>query len=150
MVLLTEVIQGKPAIINAWASWCPFCINELPDLIRLQSEFGEEVRVVGINRNEGEGKADTYLRSINATEGMMYLYDPEDAWYAAIGGYVMPETVFVYADGTVAKHKRGPLTFSEMVHYTELLIRKEPLTPEGATPLPEEIVGCAEEGLCHL
>lgn len=145
---LSTLTRGKPAVINAWASWCPFCVHELPDLIALQRDFGEHITVVGINRNEPPEQARDYLSSIGADKGLVYVRDEGDLWYAANGGYVMPETIFLYADGRIAKHKRGPLSLEEMHHYVELLLENKPLAAPSTTPAIEHVQGCTEEGQC--
>lgn len=145
---LHDLIKGKPAVINAWASWCPFCVHELPDLIELQKLYRDEVVVVGINRSESVEEAKTYLSSIGAEDGITYVRDHGDLWYAASGGYVMPETTFVYADGRIAKHKRGPITLEDMKHYTQLLLENKPFETPSTTPAIEHVKGCTEEGQC--
>ena len=47
-------------------------------------------------------------------EGLTYLYDPGDDFYESIGGFSMPETLFVNSDGSLHLHKRGPLTKTEI------------------------------------
>lgn len=43
-----EKLLGKPAVINFWATWCPPCIREMPDLAALNAELGESVHFVGV------------------------------------------------------------------------------------------------------
>ncbi|HQE70073.1 MAG TPA: TlpA disulfide reductase family protein, partial [Atopobiaceae bacterium] len=31
MIALSEIADGKPLVINFWATWCPYCVQELPD-----------------------------------------------------------------------------------------------------------------------
>jgi thiol-disulfide isomerase/thioredoxin len=40
--------QGKVVLINFWATWCPPCRAEMPDLVRLQREHGEDLQIIGI------------------------------------------------------------------------------------------------------
>src|SRR6185436_12587651 len=41
--------QGKVVLINFWATWCPPCRAEMPDLVRLQREHGKEgLQIIGI------------------------------------------------------------------------------------------------------
>ena len=41
--------RGKVVLINFWATWCPPCRAEIPDLIRLQREYGNRgLRVIGV------------------------------------------------------------------------------------------------------
>jgi thiol-disulfide isomerase/thioredoxin len=109
-----ERFRGKPLVINSWAVWCPFCRQELPDFAALQKEFGEAVAVIAIDRGEPLEKAKGYTDELGITNDMVFLLDPSDAFYKAIGGFSMPETIFVNADGDIVFHKRGPMTLEEM------------------------------------
>ena len=40
--------RGKVVLINFWATWCPPCRAEIPDLVRLQHEYGSGLQVIGI------------------------------------------------------------------------------------------------------
>jgi peroxiredoxin len=41
--------HGKVVILDFWATWCPPCKREIPDFIKLQSEYGSKgVQIVGI------------------------------------------------------------------------------------------------------
>jgi thiol-disulfide isomerase/thioredoxin len=44
--------QGKPLIINFWATWCSPCREEIPEFIALQKEYSGKVRFVGIAIDE--------------------------------------------------------------------------------------------------
>ena len=107
-------LQGKPHVINSWAVWCPFCRAELEDFALLQEEFGDEITVVAIDRQESLEKAKGFTDEISVTERMTFLLDSKDAFYKSIGGFSMPETIFVDADGNIMVHKRGPMALDEM------------------------------------
>lgn len=41
--------KGRPVVVNFWATWCPPCVDEMPELNALQNELGaEKVQIVGI------------------------------------------------------------------------------------------------------
>lgn len=146
-VTLGSVLAGRPAVINVWASWCPFCTKELPDLVHLQKEFGAQLVVIGVNRHETQKDAEAYLQSIGAQDGLLYVYDPFDFLYQAIGGYVMPETIFVTADGVVTRHVRGPLSPEDMRrHVTALITGGE--FPHETNGKKHDVVGCTDTGQC--
>lgn len=113
---------GKVTILNSWATWCPFCVNELPDFAKLQDEFQEEINVVAINRQEPKDKADNFIQDLGVREGLLYLFDPRDTFYKSIGGFSMPETLFVNPDGTIERHVRGPLSLEQMRTVVEEMI----------------------------
>jgi len=101
-------------VVNSWAVWCPFCKNELPDFARLQEFFGDEVAVIAIDRAESLEKAREFTDSIGVTDKFVFLLDPKDSFYKDIGGFSMPETIFVDKTGNIRLHKRGPMDFEEM------------------------------------
>lgn len=109
-----EDFRGKPLVINSWAVWCPFCREELPDFAALQKEFGDTITVVAIDRQEPLEKVKSYTDELGITNDMLFLLDSGDEFYKSIGGFSMPETIFVDAQGTIVFHKRGPMTLDDM------------------------------------
>jgi len=52
--------------------------------------------------------------------------DPEvKKIYKSIGGFSMPETIFVNSNGEIVVHKRGPMELGEMREYTNKIVNKE-------------------------
>jgi len=48
--------------------------------------------------------------------------DPNDSFYKSIGGFAMPETLFIDGEGNIRLHKRGPMTYEEMKVAVEKII----------------------------
>src|SRR5690348_445701 len=44
--------KGKVVLVNFWATWCPPCLAEIPDLIALQNKYRDRLVVVGISEDE--------------------------------------------------------------------------------------------------
>lgn len=105
---------AQPRVINSWAAWCPFCVKELADLATVQKEFGERVVIIAIDRAETRKVVREFTDQLGISQDLVFLLDPNDSFYRAIGGFSMPETLFVKADGTVNFHKRGPMTVEEI------------------------------------
>lgn len=114
--------SGKIAVINSWAVWCPFCKDELEDFALLQEAFPDDIAVVAIDRAESKEKAKEFSDSIGVTDRMTFLLDPGDTFYTSIGGFSMPETIFVDRAGEIRIHKRGPIQFDEMRELVESLL----------------------------
>ncbi len=106
--------RGKPAVVNAWAAWCPFCLDELPDFARLQEEFGDKIVVIAVDRGESLETAKKFSDKVGVGGRLILLLDPSDSFYKAIGGFSMPETIFVDEEGLIKYHKRGPMSLEEM------------------------------------
>lgn len=104
--------QGRPLILNAWASWCPFCIEELPAFLQVQAEFKDKVVIVAINRKEPLNIAKSFSDRVGVSPENLHLWlDLNDSFYRTIGGSSMPETLFIDSQGKVVEHKRGPMEY---------------------------------------
>lgn len=118
--------EGKILVINSWASWCPFCTNELPDFGSLATEYKDkDVVVLAINREESKEQAERFLRTVNSGGDIIYVLDPSDYFYNSIGGFAMPETIFYDKAGNSVFHKRGYMRQSEMRQHIEEIIVSE-------------------------
>ncbi len=105
--------RGKIVVMNLWASWCPPCRAEMPDLERLAKEFGSRgVVVVGVNQGESASRAAAFASSLGITFPIWV--DDQQQYgrvYAALG---LPTTVIVGRDGIVERGFDGPLTLPQM------------------------------------
>jgi thiol-disulfide isomerase/thioredoxin len=45
--------RGKVVFVNFWATWCPPCRAEIPDLVELQKKYPDEIVIVGVSEDEG-------------------------------------------------------------------------------------------------
>ncbi len=122
---LHELTKGRVALINVWASWCPYCTVELPDFARLKESY-PDIAIIAINRKESRAIAEAYLKEHDVSlASVEILYDPQDVFYRAIHGVGMPETVLVNEQGQIALHRHGPMTFEEMKQAVETLQGRE-------------------------
>jgi len=116
------MFEDKILVVNSWAVWCPFCKDELTDFRLLQEEYKDEIVVIAIDRAESLEETKGFTDSVGVTDSMIFLLDPEDSFYKDIGGFTMPETIFVDGDGNIRIHKRGPMELEEMKEKVEQLI----------------------------
>jgi len=137
--------RAPVTVINVWASWCPFCVEELPDLDVLAREY-PKTPVVAINRAESVNTAQEFLESLGAVDSIHFLFDPQDTFYRFIEGFGMPETIFIDSEGTTLFHKRGVMSLQEMRDTVELLTSR--VQPNSAVHNNSRCLGNGE--LCGL
>ena len=121
----SDDFPGKLLVVNAWAVWCPFCVAELSDFGELQEAFSGEIVVIAIDRAESLERAKSFTDNLEVTDKMIFLLDPRDSFYRSIGGFSMPENLFVDADGNIRLHKRGPMDFKEMKRIVNSILNDE-------------------------
>jgi thiol-disulfide isomerase/thioredoxin len=44
--------KGKVTLVNFWATWCPPCREEIPDLIKLQERYRDHLQVIGVSSDD--------------------------------------------------------------------------------------------------
>jgi thiol-disulfide isomerase/thioredoxin len=93
--------HGRYVLVNLWATWCGPCINELPELARLQKELPQDritvVPVDVLEKLDAEKLAD-FLK-MHGADGLPVYIDRELATQRATGANELPLTVLIDADG---------------------------------------------------
>jgi thiol-disulfide isomerase/thioredoxin len=69
-VVSTAEWQGKVVLLNFWATWCPPCREEIPELIDLQTRYKDRLQVVGISIDDPEDLA--AVKKFTQREGVNY------------------------------------------------------------------------------
>ncbi len=103
---------GTPVVLNFWASWCPFCIAEMPDFERVNQDAGETVAFVGVNLQDDPAAATRLVGETGVTYRLAR--DPQGVVYQAFGGIGMPTTVFIDAEGRVREVITGQMSESQL------------------------------------
>jgi cytochrome c biogenesis protein CcmG/thiol:disulfide interchange protein DsbE len=100
-------LRGYPVVVNAWASWCGPCRAEFPVLQKLSARYGKEVAFLGVNSEDSDDAAKTFLRE--APLSYPSYTDPDKAIVEAIGPFLgFPETAFYGKSGQLVYLKHGP------------------------------------------
>ena len=52
----SEIADGKPLVVNYWATWCPYCVKEMPDYLEIYRDYSGRVGsvpIVGVTTSFG-------------------------------------------------------------------------------------------------
>lgn len=93
---------GKPVIIQYWASWCPFCARQNPNLQRLwESAQDTDLEVLAVSVDRDEADARQYLKDKHYSfPAVMQTPELLDVFGKR---RVIPKIIVVTADGKVAQ-----------------------------------------------
>lgn len=105
--------EGTPTVVNFWATWCVFCIEEMPALQSAFERLDDQVRFVGIDRQDPRDEALAFLEETGVTYDQVA--SPSGEYYTRIGARGMPTTLFVDAAGVVQFRHTGPLTEQQVL-----------------------------------
>ncbi len=104
--------KGTPVVVNFWASWCPFCIAEMPDFEKVHQAVKDDVQFVGIDQRDDLEAAKRLAKETGVTYRLVH--DPEGRAYDAIANGAMPTTAFIDADGNVIEVVGGQLSEEQL------------------------------------
>jgi peroxiredoxin len=116
--------RGHIVFMNLWASWCPPCRLEMPDLQRFYAAYrSRNVVVLGVNQGESARRARAFADSLGIH--FPVLLDEDQQYgrvYAALG---LPTTIVIDPAGIVERGFDGPLTYDQMVAAVRPLLRRK-------------------------
>jgi thiol-disulfide isomerase/thioredoxin len=101
-------LEGQPAVINFWASWCPPCHQEAPAIEQLSTSLPAGAKLVGVDWNDSRSGARAFISHYGWT--FTNLRDASGSVGDAYGIQGLPTTVIVDSKGRIAKTLRGPQT----------------------------------------
>ncbi len=119
--LALRALRGRPLVVNFWATWCPPCVKEMPELDRFAKEFaGRGWQVLGVAIDQAEpvkaflGHSPVSFPVVLAgTEGL--------AWVRKLGNAAggLPFSVQWSAEGQPVRRKLGATDFDELASWAK-------------------------------
>lgn len=102
--------DGRPIVLNLWASWCGPCRAEMPDIDTAAIRH-PEVAFVGVAVQDSVEDAKAFAREIGVSYTIAFDDETVEDAYPVLG---LPATFFISADGTIAKRHLGIVTVDSL------------------------------------
>ena len=118
-----DVRQGKPVVINYFASWCPPCKQELPHFQKAYDTYKDQISFIFLDALDGQRETletvKAFIRDFPFT-GPVY-YD-EGIFAYIFQTTSLPTTVFINADGTLSNGYLGNVSEPVLIENLEALL----------------------------
>ena len=112
--------RGKIVLVNFWATWCPPCRAEIPDLVALQEKYRDHLVIVGIAEDEGSVDGVKRFVAEHKINYPIVMSTPElRKIFPAV--MALPTTFVLDRDGNLAQKNVGMLNAKETEAGTRLL-----------------------------
>jgi cytochrome c biogenesis protein CcmG/thiol:disulfide interchange protein DsbE len=107
--IASSALKGKVVLMNFWATWCPPCRAEIPDLIALQNKYPDKIVVVGVSEDDipaAEVKKFVAEQKMNYPVAMA----TQDLHKIFKGVVALPTTFVIDPDGRIEQKHVGMLS----------------------------------------
>ena len=107
--ILLEDFKGKPIFMNMWATWCPPCIAEMPNINKLYKEIGSEVNFVMVALDDDFETA----KAFNTRKGFdLPIYTLQSRRPPMYQSTTVPTTYVISADGQLMLTHKGMANYN--------------------------------------
>lgn len=116
--------KGKPVVINFWATWCGYCVNEFPHFENAWKKYGDRVEFMIVDLADGayetEAKAKAFIEKAGYTFPVYFDNDSDAAMkYSATS---IPMTIFIDENGNFVYKRVGAMNEQMLFGYIDNLI----------------------------
>jgi cytochrome c biogenesis protein CcmG, thiol:disulfide interchange protein DsbE len=100
-------LEGRPFVLNFWATWCIPCAQEHPALLEMARRYGDRVQFYGVLYGDDKEKANAWLEKRGSA--FPTLMDPSGRTAIDYGVAGVPETFIVNGKGEIVEKVVGPI-----------------------------------------
>ena len=105
--------KGKVILVNFWATWCPPCLAEIPEFIKVYNEKkGEGFVILGVSTDDTADQLKAFASEKKVTYPLLLITpEVEDAYGPLFG---LPTSILIARDGSVCKRHFGPMSKEQL------------------------------------
>lgn len=121
-----DELKGKVVFLNLWATWCPPCIAEMPDIQELYNEMKDE-NIAFVMLSVDTKGTDKVKKFIDKKKFTFPVYLLENGIPDKFSSNVIPTTFIISKDGEVVSRQEGMASYNtnEFKEYLRKLINGE-------------------------
>lgn len=111
-------LRGKKVILNFWATWCPPCRSEMPDMQKIQDKYDGEVVIAAVNLTSSEKSIDA-VKSFVDELGLSFpvLIDEKGKINNQFEVISYPTSYYVDENGVITTKFVGAMTYEQMEEF---------------------------------
>lgn len=106
-------LRGRAVVVNYWATWCPPCKEEMPDLVETRKQLGDRC-VEFLAVTEESSREDVLAEVARFQVPYPVLVDGDGVAARAWGVTGLPRTFVVDAEGRISRSFTGKVTRSRL------------------------------------
>jgi len=119
---LADYLGKKIIVVNFWATWCPPCRFEIPELIKLQKVYKDKIQIIGVSLDRSLGDVKNY-REHKLNYPIIWDRYGEIAYlYGGISS--IPTTFIINTEGKIVERIIGARTFESFEYVIKKYIPK--------------------------
>jgi thiol-disulfide isomerase/thioredoxin len=105
-IISTANMRGKVVLVNFWATWCPPCREEIPELIELSKQYKDKLQIIGVSMDDAPpSEVRQFAKQIGITYPVVMGSGAIEAEYGGVPA--LPTSFVISPEGRVVQKHAG-------------------------------------------
>lgn len=111
---IAALAADKPLFLNFWASWCPPCVGEMPNVNAMYQKYGDRVNFAAVSIDTSADEAKSFTEGQGANLDLPFYYGDEMAIAQAYQIQAIPLSLLIAPGGEIIAQHIGGMTADEL------------------------------------
>ncbi|WP_299762619.1 TlpA disulfide reductase family protein [uncultured Pontibacter sp.] len=120
-----ESLKGKVVFLNIWATWCPPCIAEMPNIQKLYDKVGSD-KIAFVMLSVDEGGMEKVKKFVDKKKYTFPVYKPASQFPQEFYSNAIPTTFIISLEGKIVAKQEGMADYNtpEVVEFLQGMVKK--------------------------